>query len=127
MTLGDKIKLLRVERGLSMERLSSISKVGKTTISEIENGKTNPTINTIKKLAIVLSVDISELTQEVNTKITFKENVASKVYVVDRLVEMGIEREKALHITDLTEEEYNSIVNERNKLLQETLYKLWRK
>ncbi len=68
MTLVDKIKLLRIERGLSMDRLSSMSKVGKTTISEIENNKVNPTINTIKRLEIALSVDISELTQKVNIK-----------------------------------------------------------
>lgn len=60
--LGNKIKLLREAKMMSISKLSKESTVGKSTISEIETGKaSNPKIETLSKLAIVLGVTVNEL------------------------------------------------------------------
>ena len=62
MTLGDKIKLLRNERKVSIRKLSDLTGLSKSTLSDIENNKSKkPTVDTIQRIAQVLDVSISEL------------------------------------------------------------------
>ncbi len=51
MTLGEKIKLRRNVLGLSQVELAKKSGVGQSYISELENGKFNPTSKTLAALA----------------------------------------------------------------------------
>jgi len=56
--LGDKIKHLRVLRGISMEGLAEEVGVSRASISKIESGDTlNPRMDTIAKIAEVLKID----------------------------------------------------------------------
>lgn len=59
--LGIKLKNLRVSRKLTLVELSKMSGVGKSTISDIENGKINPSISTIEKLTSSMNIDSSLL------------------------------------------------------------------
>lgn len=52
---------LRMRAGLTQQQLADQSGVGKTTISDIENNKTDPTIQTICLLALALSVKFNDL------------------------------------------------------------------
>ncbi|MEC3906729.1 helix-turn-helix transcriptional regulator [Tamlana sp. 2201CG12-4] len=68
MLFGDNLKKLRESKGLSqfelastMNDIASNSKIDKTTISRIENGRTNVTLSTIIKLALALEVELNEL------------------------------------------------------------------
>jgi transcriptional regulator with XRE-family HTH domain len=51
MTLGEKIKFRRHVLGLSQAELAKKSGVGQSYISELENGKFNPTSKTLAALA----------------------------------------------------------------------------
>ena len=55
--VGARIRELRVERGLSQEKLALIADVDRTYIASVENGKRNISIETLEK--IILSFDIS--------------------------------------------------------------------
>ena len=62
MTLGENVKRIRLEKGMTQEKLSDDSNVGRITISRLESGELqNPTIGTVKKLAEGLGVAESEL------------------------------------------------------------------
>ena len=50
MRIGMQLKLARTESGWTMDRLSKLSGIAKSSISEIEAGKTNPQTNTIDRL-----------------------------------------------------------------------------
>lgn len=52
---------LRIAHGYSLRKLEEISGVSKTEINDIENGKTNPTIETLLLIAKGLQVELSEL------------------------------------------------------------------
>lgn len=58
------LKLLRERKGWSQTRLSKESGVSQTYISELEAGKSKPTVPIAIKLAKALGVSIAELLDE---------------------------------------------------------------
>ncbi|NMM64943.1 helix-turn-helix domain-containing protein [Clostridium sp. P21] len=59
--IGENLKRLRLERNLSFGQLAELSEVSKVMISQIEKGDSNPTINTIWKIAKGLNVPYTML------------------------------------------------------------------
>jgi len=59
--LGLRIKELRKQKGMSQEFLSEESGLSLRTIQRIENGKTNPTGESLKRLSNALNVNPDEL------------------------------------------------------------------
>ncbi len=59
--LGDRIKKLRQERGLDQKSFAFDCEIGRTQLYMIENGKTNPRLLTLKKIAKGLDMSVSEL------------------------------------------------------------------
>lgn len=59
--LGQKIRILRLQKRLSQEFLSEKADGERGHISNIENGKANPSIIYLKQIADALECDITEL------------------------------------------------------------------
>ena len=59
--LGENIKKIRIKKKMSQGAISRFLEVDKGYISNIENGKKNPTLATVEKLAAALSVSADEL------------------------------------------------------------------
>ncbi|RFU36781.1 XRE family transcriptional regulator [Actinomadura logoneensis] len=59
--LAENLRRARAERGLSLSELSRRSKIGKATLSQLEAGAGNPTIETVFSLSRALEVPISDL------------------------------------------------------------------
>ncbi len=59
--VGHKIKQLRTEKKLTLEQLASMSSVSKSMLSQIERGRTNPTLAILWTLTKSLDIDISDL------------------------------------------------------------------
>ncbi|MEU8587336.1 XRE family transcriptional regulator [Streptomyces sp. NPDC048664] len=59
--LAVNLRRARTERGLSISELSRRSAIGKATLSQLESGTGNPTIETVFSLSRVLEVAISDL------------------------------------------------------------------
>lgn len=59
--LGKNLKRIRIAKGISQGEIGRILGVDKGFVSNIENGKTNPTLATITKLAKALGVSSDEL------------------------------------------------------------------
>jgi transcriptional regulator with XRE-family HTH domain len=58
---GKKVKLLRVEKGWSQEKLALTADLDRTYIPSIEKGERNVSITVIEKIANALDVEIIEL------------------------------------------------------------------
>ena len=58
---GKQVKKLRLEKGLSQEKLAYEADLDRTYIPSIEKGERNVSIVIAEKLAIALNVPISEL------------------------------------------------------------------
>ncbi|MEK7535707.1 MAG: helix-turn-helix transcriptional regulator [Patescibacteria group bacterium] len=60
---GKKVKKIRQAKGLSQTDVASKLSTDKSFISNLENGRKNPTLKTILSLAKALGVTVSELTR----------------------------------------------------------------
>ena len=58
---GQNLKRIRTEKGISQGDIARTLKVNRSYISNIENGKMNPTLATIAKLAKAIEVSMDEL------------------------------------------------------------------
>ena len=60
--IGKTIRKYRQEKKMSQEALARAADLSLPTIVKIESGETpNPTINTVKKVAVALGVSVDEL------------------------------------------------------------------
>jgi transcriptional regulator with XRE-family HTH domain len=58
--IGKKIRATRRVKGISMRKLVTLCPLHKSSLSEIENGKRDSHILTLKMLADVLGVDVKD-------------------------------------------------------------------
>src|SRR5277367_6384061 len=61
MVIGDKLKVLRMQRNLSQGEIEKRTGLLRCYISRVENGHTVPAIDTLEKLARALEVPMYEL------------------------------------------------------------------
>lgn len=75
--IADNLKKIREEKRLSLDKLSQLTGISKSMLGQIENGKSNPTITTLSKIAYGLNIQVTNLitTPEANTIIMDKNNV----------------------------------------------------
>jgi len=59
--LGLNLKKIRTKKGISQGDIARDLGVSRGFVSTIENGKTNPTLSTIVKLAKALRISVTEL------------------------------------------------------------------
>ena len=59
--LGENLKRIRLSNGIKQIALAKTLNVDRSFESNIENGKTNPTLSTISSLAKALGVSTNEL------------------------------------------------------------------
>ena len=59
--LGFRIRKHREEKGISQEKLASLSELHRTYIGQVERGKKNLTIRSLERIAKALGVDIKDL------------------------------------------------------------------
>lgn len=78
MSIGEKVRKIRKEKGLSIMDLKEKTGLSKSTISDLENDKSSPTIDTLQKIANALGVDIKEF---------FEEKLENQTELIDDLVE----------------------------------------
>ncbi|MDQ0300765.1 XRE family transcriptional regulator of biofilm formation [Salibacterium salarium] len=63
--IGQKIKLYRRKKGLSLSELSTKSNISKSYLSYIERDvKQNPSIDVLKKIAAVMEISVEELIED---------------------------------------------------------------
>lgn len=59
--LGKNLKCIRTEKGISQVDIARFLNVSRGFVSNIENGKTNPTLATISRLAKAIGVSADKL------------------------------------------------------------------
>lgn len=62
--IASNLRHLRARKGIAQEKLALTAGVDRTMVSKIERELTNPSIETLLKLANVLGVTVSELLNE---------------------------------------------------------------
>lgn len=58
--LGERIKQLRKEAGISQEKLAELAGLDRTYINSVENGRRNISIINMEKICIALEISLTE-------------------------------------------------------------------
>lgn len=111
---GARIRAVRTERGLSLSALAAEAGIGKATLSELETGRRNPTLDTLYALAGPLGVPLAALVdpgeQEVGDEaltslrlhVRQDEHSTTEVYLIR--VRPGATRPSPAHARGVTEQ-----------------------
>jgi len=59
--LGENLKEIRLSKGIKQVEIAKILGVDRSFVSNLEKGKTNPTLSTIKRIADALGVSVDRL------------------------------------------------------------------
>lgn len=62
---GQAIRKFRTNKGISQEKFANMCNLHRTYISDIERGQRNVSLENIDKMAIALSINISDIFKEV--------------------------------------------------------------
>jgi len=90
MNTGEHIKRIRLAKGLSQKEVTMTAKIDKSQYSRIENGKTDPSVSTVDKIAKALGVSLSELfanTNEMEDIHSVDKSIMEKVSLIENLNE----------------------------------------
>jgi transcriptional regulator with XRE-family HTH domain len=63
MTLGENIRSIRKNQCMIIQKMSELTGLSKSTISEVERDLSSPTISTLTKIADALNIKTSTLLQ----------------------------------------------------------------
>lgn len=100
--LGERIRELRLERGLSQEQLALKAELNISFVGQIERGLKSPTITSLEKLVAALEVRFEDI-------FTFAPNIAKKdTTVIDKI---------AFKLSDRTADEQEEIYRFIKQLL----------
>ena len=58
---GTRLRSIRLERGISQEKLAELADLHRTYVSSIERGERNVSLVNIERLAVALGVSMAEL------------------------------------------------------------------
>ena len=61
-----KLKEILRKKGITLKEFSSLSGISQSNLSNYLNGNISPTLETLKKMATVLNIELSELFKEKN-------------------------------------------------------------
>jgi transcriptional regulator with XRE-family HTH domain len=107
LLIAKNIKRLRIQKKLSQKEICASSNVPQGQYSRIENGKVEPSVSTLEKLAKVFEVSIAEFFKSNNVDEELNLPLMEKIKIIDTL---GKEEKNALFkIIDL------AIANKRMK------------
>ncbi len=67
--IGLKVKLERVKRGLSREKLAEMADLHTGTIGTIERGEKEPSITTLEQIAAALNIEFEDLINVSNVEL----------------------------------------------------------
>jgi transcriptional regulator with XRE-family HTH domain len=89
MNIGDNIKRIREAKKLSQKEVITAIGMGAAQYSRIENGKTDPSVSTLERVAQALGVELAELftpdtIQEVNS---YDKTLMEKIRLMEGLSE----------------------------------------
>ena len=90
--LGDRLRELRLHHGMTLRELASAAEVSPGLLSQLENGVTDPSLATLRKLAIVFRAEVSTLFTEPNAPMVHLSRPGERMRLTAPLGEIAYER-----------------------------------
>jgi transcriptional regulator with XRE-family HTH domain len=88
MKTGDNIRRVRTAKGLSQKEVTINAGLDTAQYSRIENGKTDPSVSTLERIAKAIGVPIADFFTETDAEInTLNKSLMEKVTLIESLPE----------------------------------------
>jgi len=92
MTVGEKIKQLRKDKGLQQKTVATDVGLDQSNYNKVENGRREPSVEVLQKLSVILGVTVDELLNSEDKKqptpVTVEDKtVSEKIRLVEQLEE----------------------------------------
>lgn len=90
MNIGDNIKRIRTAKNLSQKEVTINAKLDTAQYSRIENGKTDPSVATLERIAKAIGISLSDLfssTEELKEINSYDKSIMEKVALMETLNE----------------------------------------
>lgn len=119
----NRIKQLRIAKGMTQQKLASELKVSQNAVYNWENGKRQPKIDTLYKIAKILKVEFDELVESsVDADISIGSEIrATDFEFLQSLVEHNVfddDERKIIHEKILQFEKYINQLEDREKVIK---------
>lgn len=93
--IGEKIKQLRQDKNMSISELAEKAGVAKSYLSSIErNLQSNPSIQFIEKIGVVLGVTVNDIIREDHATSTEEQLDGEWLKIVQEAMESGVSKEQ---------------------------------
>jgi transcriptional regulator with XRE-family HTH domain len=83
----DRVRELRIERGLSQAKLAARAGIDPSTVNQIETGKRSPSANSLNKLARALEVEVADLFPKGQPPLPLDEVAGSETELLRRVLD----------------------------------------
>ncbi len=90
--LGDRLRELRQRHGLTLRELAVQAEVSPALLSQLENGVTDPSLATLRKLATVFESEVATLFTEPNAPMIHLSKPGERMMLTAPQGELGYER-----------------------------------
>lgn len=90
--LGDRLRELRRSHGITLRELAAAAEVSPALLSQLENGLTDPSLATLRKLATVFKAEISTLFSEPNAPLVHLSRPGERMLLTAPQGEIAYER-----------------------------------
>lgn len=113
MNLGQRIKKYRKKLGMTQHVLAEKANISRSYLGDIENGRYNPSINTLESIADVLGVSLDRLLGESAGSIIENRLNELNMTLSDLAEQVGVKVEYLNKIDDIYPDEYDYLIMER--------------
>lgn len=94
MSLSERLRTKRKKLGLTLKEVHERTGLSVSFLSEVERGKTNPSVETLKKLANCYNVPVSELVPEENRELPNSlEEARDQLNISDDIIDLMLKVE----------------------------------
>ncbi len=90
--LGDRLRELRLRHGLTLRGLAAAAEVSPGLLSQLENGVTDPSLATLRKLATVFQAEVATLFSEPNAPLVHLSRPGERPYLTAPQGQISYER-----------------------------------
>ena len=90
MNVAENIKKIRMAKGLSQKEVTISSGLDTAQYSRIENGKTDPSVTTLERIAKAMNISLAEIfsvTEEMREVNSYNQTIWEKINLVETLPE----------------------------------------
>lgn len=93
--VGDRIRIIRTERGLSQEELAHRADIDASHFGKLERGEVNPSLSSLEKITGVLEITLEDLFRNIQPSTKNKDNTTISL-LINKLNTLTVKEQKLI-------------------------------